>query len=55
MKTSINLGELSKREFAIIYDISDYLETIYGLSEEERNQYIADFFLLDKGHFLKSQ
>lgn len=46
--TSIKLNNLNKKELAQIYILSDYLEKIYGLSSEECNLYIADFFLLEK-------
>lgn len=40
--------DLSRGDLYVIYEIGDYLNKIYGLSVDESNQYIADFFLLEK-------
>lgn len=41
-------ADLSRGDLYVIYEIDDYLRKIYDLSVEESNQYIADFFLLEK-------
>jgi len=46
--TSIMLNNLNKKELEQIYTLCDYLEKIYGLTFEECNLYITDFFLLEK-------
>lgn len=48
LKASIEIEELSKGDLYIIYEIDDYLVKIYGLTPEESNKYIIDFFLKEK-------
>lgn len=48
IKSSMELGQLGKYQLFIIYEITDYLRLIYNLTDEECNEYIADFFLVQK-------
>lgn len=48
LRSSMETADLSRGDLYVIYEIDDYLRKIYDLSVEESNQYIADFFLLEK-------
>ena len=48
LKASIELGDLSKKELFIMYEIGNYLEKLYDLDFTEKNSYVADFFLKQK-------
>lgn len=48
LKVSMETEDLSRGDLYVVYEIDDYLRTIYGLSVEESNKYIADFFLTEK-------
>ena len=48
LKAAMETEDLGRGDLYVIYEIDDYLRKIYDLSVEESNQYIADFFLLEK-------
>lgn len=47
-KTTLLTENLNSRDLSIFYRMSDYIELIYGISNEESQQYIVDFFILEK-------